>query len=175
MNLLLVLVLVVSASALSPSPPPSTLIKLPSSNSNLTTPTPTTTPSRPSPWYVQTFTPTSYTPPPLYRRYVLLNQLQSTCTSLRNTLSSLYILQALDKSSAASAVALTATLTFLTRDGAGMLSTLLFSRLAQPFSLKSDVKRWRFAADVSCNIALFLEFVCCNRSLSLFKLTLALR
>lgn len=78
-------------------------------------------------------------------------------------MSSLYILSALGKSSPANAVALTATLTFLTRDGAGMLSTLLFSRLARPFSLKSDVKRWRFAADLLCNIALFTEFACCNR------------
>ena len=121
---------------------------------------------------LQTFSP-SYPTPPLYKRYVLLNQLQNTCTSLRNTLSSLYILKAFEYSSS-SAVALTATLSFITRDGAGMLSTLLFSRCAQPFSLKSDTKRWRFLADITCNVALLLEFLSCGKKLSTRKFTAAL-
>ena len=40
-----------------------------------------------------------------------------------------------------------------------MCSTLLFSRYAPPFSLSSDVKRWRYLADITCNLALLVEFV----------------
>jgi hypothetical protein len=94
---------------------------------------------------------------PRYTEYVIFNQVQNLATTLRNTLSTLFILNAFEHTS--TAIALTATLSFLARDGAGMLSTLAFSRFAPPFSLSSDVKRWRYLADITCNIALGVEFL----------------
>ncbi|GMH61634.1 hypothetical protein TrRE_jg5549 [Triparma retinervis] len=94
---------------------------------------------------------------PRYTEYVIFNQVQNLATTLRNTLSTLFILNAFEHTS--TAVALTATLSFLARDGAGMISTLLFSRFAPPFSLATDVKKWRYAADVTCDVALGLEFL----------------
>ncbi len=98
-----------------------------------------------------------YEAPKKYGRYVVLNQLQNLTTSLRNSLSTLFILSAFGKSSPS--IALTATLSFLARDGAGMLATLAFSKFAPPFSLSTDLKRWRYAADVTCDVALLSEFL----------------
>ncbi|GMH54819.1 hypothetical protein TL16_g01756 [Triparma laevis f. inornata] len=106
--------------------------------------------------FTRTFVP-SHKTPPNYGQYVAYNQVQNLCTSLRNTLSTLYILSAFDRQG--SNVALTATLTFLSRDGAGMISTLLFARYTPPFSLQTDVKRWRYLADITCNVALICEFL----------------
>jgi len=105
--------------------------------------------------FLTIFTP-AHQPPPNYSQYVLFNQLQNLSTSLRNTLSTLFILTAY--SSTSTTVALTATLSFISRDAAGMLSTLLFSKLSSPTSLSHDLKRWRFLADIICNAALSLEF-----------------
>lgn len=91
---------------------------------------------------LDTFAP-AHTPPRGYARYAVLNQVQNLLTAVRNTLSSLFILSAYADTSQASAVALTATLAFISRDAAGMLATLGFSRLAPAFSLSSDLKRWR--------------------------------
>mmetsp|Transcript_19395 Transcript_19395/g.40465 ORF Transcript_19395/g.40465 Transcript_19395/m.40465 type:complete len:336 (-) Transcript_19395:313-1320(-) len=106
---------------------------------------------------IQTFVP-SFPLQPRYGEFVFYNQVQNLATTLRNTLSTLFILDAFEKTSS-QALALTATLSFLARDGAGMVSTLCFSRYAQPFSLSTDVKRWRYAADITCNVALGLEFI----------------
>jgi len=80
----------------------------------------------------------------------------AVCSYLRDVLTTHNLLEGMGVGSAdASAVA--ATLSWLVRDGAGMLSSLAFSTWgAQRFDL--DVKTWRLFADVINDFALLLEF-----------------
>ena len=65
------------------------------------------------------------------------------------------------------ATALSASLNFIARDGAGMASSLLFSSLASS-RFHSDIKRWRLFADLIVDVGITLEVAATLVPASLF-------
>ena len=92
-----------------------------------------------------------------YLRYILLDNIQDLCTSLRSVLATQRILEGVGVGRA-DATALSATLNFLIRDGCGMMASLLFTSYAAS-SFRRNVKRWKFFADVMVDIGITLEII----------------
>jgi len=92
-----------------------------------------------------------------YLQYILLDNIQDLCTSLRSVLATQRILEGVGVGRA-DATALSATLNFLIRDGCGMLASLLFTSYAAS-SFRRNVKRWKYFADVMVDIGITLEIV----------------
>ena len=92
-----------------------------------------------------------------YLQYILFDNVQDLCTSLRSVLATQRILEGVGVGRA-DATALSATLNFLIRDGCGMLASLLFTSYASK-SFGRNVKRWKYFADVMVDIGITLEIV----------------
>ena len=92
-----------------------------------------------------------------YLQYILFDNIQDLCTSLRSVLATQRILEGVGVGRA-DATALSATLNFLIRDGCGMLASLLFTSYAAR-SFRRNVKRWKYFADVMVDIGITLEII----------------
>jgi hypothetical protein len=92
-----------------------------------------------------------------YLQYILFDNIQDLCTSLRSVLATQRILEGVGVGRA-DATALSATLNFLIRDGCGMLASLLFTSYAAR-SFRRNVKRWKYFADVMVDIGITLEIL----------------
>lgn len=92
-----------------------------------------------------------------YLQYILFDNIQDLCTSLRSVLATQRILEGVGVGRA-DATALSATLNFVIRDGCGMLASLLFTSCASR-SFGRNVKRWKYFADVMVDIGITLEII----------------
>lgn len=92
-----------------------------------------------------------------YLQYILFDNIQDLCTSLRSVLATQRILEGVGVGRA-DATALSATLNFLIRDGCGMLASLLFTSYAAS-SFRRNVKRWKYFADIMVDIGITLEII----------------
>lgn len=92
-----------------------------------------------------------------YLKYILFDNIQDLCTSLRSVLATQRILEGVGVGRA-DATALSATLNFLIRDGCGMLASLLFTSYAAS-SFRRNVKRWKYFADILVDVGITLEIV----------------
>lgn len=108
---------------------------------------------------VDAFVPKGYphTVAPKYLRFQILHSLQGLCSYLRGVLSTRAVLSAMGVgSNTASAAA--ATTQWVYRDGAGMLSGLLFTWWASD-RFGSNAKGWRLFADFVVDLTLTLELL----------------
>ncbi|XP_030330282.1 RUS1 family protein C16orf58 homolog [Strigops habroptila] len=94
---------------------------------------------------------------PDYLRYQCWDSLQALCSSLAGALATRAVLQAMGVGDSA-ATATGATLTWVLRDGVGMVTRLSFACL-QGSRLDCEAKQWRLAADVLNDAALLLELL----------------
>ncbi|XP_062462854.1 RUS family member 1, partial [Pezoporus occidentalis] len=94
---------------------------------------------------------------PDYLQYQLWDSLQALCSSLAGSLSARAVLQAMGVGDGAATVT-GATLTWLLRDGVGMVTRITFTCL-QGSRLDCEAKQWRLAADVINDVALLLELL----------------
>lgn len=90
-----------------------------------------------------------------YLSYILYDNIQDLCTSLRSVLATQRILEGVGVGRAG-ATALSATLNFLIRDGCGMVASLLFTSYAAR-GFRRNVKRWKFFADIMVDFGITLE------------------
>ena len=104
-----------------------------------------------------TFMPSGYPQktPPGYLNYSIWSWIQDTSTQLRSVLATQRILEGVGVGREG-ATALSALMNFLTRDGCGMIATLLFTSVASS-RFRSDIKRWRLVADLAVDIGITLE------------------
>ncbi|XP_033928387.1 RUS family member 1 isoform X4 [Melopsittacus undulatus] len=94
---------------------------------------------------------------PDYLQYQCWDSLQALCSSLCSSLSARSVLQAMGVGDGAATVT-GATLTWLLRDGVGMVTRITFTYL-QGSRLDCEAKQWRLAADVINDAALLLELL----------------
>ena len=92
-----------------------------------------------------------------YMAYQFWDTVQAFCSYLTGTLAHTAVLQGIGVGNAA-ATASGATVTYLTRDGAGMLGSIVFAWL-QGTDLDNNAKQWRLVADFLNDVALFVELV----------------
>jgi Vitamin B6 photo-protection and homoeostasis len=104
-----------------------------------------------------TFLPSGYPSktPPGYLQYSMWSWIQDVSTQLRSVLATQRILEGVGVGRQG-ATALSALMNFLTRDGCGMIATLLFTSVAAS-RFRSDVKRWRLVADIAVDVGITLE------------------
>ena len=92
-----------------------------------------------------------------YLKYVIWRCIQDLSTQLRGVLATQRVLEGVGVGREG-ATALSATINYLIRDGAGMAANLLFtSGFASKF--RTDIKRWRLFADVIVDVGITLEVV----------------
>ncbi|KAM9510550.1 RUS family member 1 [Guaruba guarouba] len=94
---------------------------------------------------------------PDYLRYQCWDSVQALCSSLAGALSARAVLQAMGVGDGAATVT-GATLTWVLRDGVGMVTRITFACL-QGSRLDCEAKQWRLAADVLNDAALLLELL----------------
>ncbi|XP_032063195.1 RUS1 family protein C16orf58 homolog, partial [Aythya fuligula] len=92
-----------------------------------------------------------------YGRYQGWDSLQALCSTVTGTLSTRAVLQTVGVGDSA-ATATGATLTWVLRDGVGMVTRIIFAWLQGP-SLDCEAKQWRLAADVINDAGLLLELL----------------
>ncbi|XP_061080051.1 RUS1 family protein C16orf58 homolog [Conger conger] len=95
-----------------------------------------------------------------YLQYQLWDTVQAFCSSLSGTLSTQASLRGVGVGSGEATVA-AATVTWLLRDGTGMLGRILFAWV-KGSKLDCDAKQWRLVADILNDIAMFMEIVAPN-------------
>jgi hypothetical protein len=93
--------------------------------------------------------------PPGYLRYCVFSWIQDLSTNLRSVVATQRVLEGIGVGRDG-ASALSASLNFIARDGAGMASSLVFSSLASS-RFRSDIKRWRLFADLIVDVGITLE------------------
>ena len=94
---------------------------------------------------------------PDYLRYQVFDTLQALCSSMTGTLSTRAVLKGVGVGDA-TATAMSGTVSWLLRDGAGMIGRILFATVVAS-DLDHDAKRWRLAADVTNDIGLVLNIL----------------
>lgn len=107
----------------------------------------------------RTFIPAGYpsSVPPEYAEYQAYNLLQDLCSYLRGLMATQAVLIGLGVGNK-DATALQATVSWIFRDGAGMIGSLIFTSLyAQSFG--QNVKSYRLFADLINNVGITLEMV----------------
>ncbi|XP_041094676.1 RUS1 family protein C16orf58 homolog [Polyodon spathula] len=92
-----------------------------------------------------------------YLRYQMWDTLQAFSSSLTGTLSTQATLRGVGVGSTEASVA-AATVTWILRDGTGMLGRILFAWV-KGSKLDCDAKKWRLFADVLNDVAIFMEIV----------------
>ena len=92
-----------------------------------------------------------------YLSYQVWDTVQAFCSYVTGTLSHTAVLQGIGVGNAA-ATASGATVTYLTRDGAGMLGSIVFAWL-QGTDLDNNAQQWRLIADLLNDVALFVELI----------------
>ncbi|XP_036409111.1 RUS1 family protein C16orf58 homolog isoform X2 [Megalops cyprinoides] len=95
-----------------------------------------------------------------YLQYQFWDTMQAFSSSLSGTLSTQASLRGVGVGNQEATVA-AATITWLLRDGTGMLGRILFAWL-KGSKLDCDAKKWRLVADVLNDIAMFMEIVAPN-------------
>ncbi|KAF4528577.1 hypothetical protein B566_EDAN015725 [Ephemera danica] len=90
-----------------------------------------------------------------YMTYQLWDTLQAFCSYLSGTLTTKAIMQGVGVGDA-TATPLAATITWVMRDGTGMIGRIVFASWKGP-SLDANCKQWRLAADVLNDLAMTLE------------------
>lgn len=90
-----------------------------------------------------------------YLSYAVWQWIQDLSTQLRGVVATQRILEGVGVGKEG-ATALSALFHYLTRDGCGMLATLLFTRVAAS-KFRTDVKRWRLFADAMVDVGITLE------------------
>ncbi|XP_035254848.1 RUS1 family protein C16orf58 homolog [Anguilla anguilla] len=95
-----------------------------------------------------------------YLQYQFWDTVQAFCSSLSGTLSTQASLRGVGVGNQEATVA-AATVTWLLRDGTGMLGRILFAWV-KGSKLDCDAKKWRLVADVLNDIAMFMEIVAPN-------------
>ncbi|KAM4876194.1 RUS family member 1 isoform 2-T2 [Sylvia borin] len=94
---------------------------------------------------------------PDYGRYQAWDSLQALCSSLAGSLSARAVLEAVGVGDGSASVS-GATVTWLLRDGVGIVTRILFVWL-QGSHLDCEAKQWRFVADLLNDVALVLEIL----------------
>ncbi|XP_040452219.1 RUS family member 1 isoform X4 [Falco naumanni] len=94
---------------------------------------------------------------PDYLQYQCWDALQALCSTLTGALATRAVLQAVGVGDSAATVT-GATLTWVLRDGVGMVTRIAFAWL-QGTRLDCEAKQWRLAADVLNDVALVLELL----------------
>ncbi|XP_055567962.1 LOW QUALITY PROTEIN: RUS family member 1 [Falco cherrug] len=94
---------------------------------------------------------------PDYLQYQCWDALQALCSTLTGALATRAVLQAVGVGDSAATVT-GATLTWVLRDGVGMVTRIAFAWL-QGTRLDCEAKQWRLAADVLNDLALVLELL----------------
>ncbi|XP_058716856.1 RUS family member 1 [Poecile atricapillus] len=94
---------------------------------------------------------------PDYGRYQCWDSLQALCSSLAGSLSTRAVLEAVGVGDGAATVT-GAALTWLLRDGVGIITRIVFVWL-QGSHLDCEAKQWRFLADLLNDVALVLEIL----------------
>ncbi|XP_032940433.1 RUS family member 1 [Catharus ustulatus] len=94
---------------------------------------------------------------PDYARYQCWDGLQALCSTMAASLSTRSVLEAVGVGDGAATVT-GATLTWLLRDGVGIITRILFVWL-QGSHLDCEAKQWRFVADLLNDVALVLEIL----------------
>ncbi|KAM4637236.1 RUS family member 1 [Amazona ochrocephala] len=94
---------------------------------------------------------------PDYLQYQCWDSVQALCSSLAGALSARAVLEAMGVGDGAATVT-GATLTWVLRDGVGMVTRITFACL-QGSRLDCEAKQWRLAADVLNDVALVLELL----------------
>lgn len=92
-----------------------------------------------------------------YMKYMLYVNLQDLSTSLRSVLAKQRILEAVGVGRPG-ATALSATLSFLSRDFCGTVSSLLFTSFAAT-SFRRDIKKWKFFSVIMLDIGISCQMV----------------
>ncbi|CAI7992683.1 RUS family member 1 [Geodia barretti] len=92
-----------------------------------------------------------------YLHYQLWDTLQAFCSSITTMLATLAVLKGVGVGDD-TATPLAATITWMFRDGAGMISKILFAWM-KGVDLDCNAKRWRLVADVLNDVGRFLELV----------------
>lgn len=92
-----------------------------------------------------------------YLVYQLWDTIQAFASSITGTLAAQALLKGVGVGDE-SATVLAATLTWLLKDGTGMVGRIMFAWL-QGSNLDCDAKRWRLFADILNDIAIFLEIL----------------
>ncbi|XP_065913604.1 RUS family member 1-like isoform X2 [Dysidea avara] len=92
-----------------------------------------------------------------YWNYQKWDTLQAFCSSITGTLATHAVLKGVGVGDS-SATAAAATITWLLKDGAGMVGRILFAWL-QGSDLDCNAKKWRFVADILNDTAIFLELL----------------
>lgn len=92
-----------------------------------------------------------------YLIYQLWDTIQAFASSITGTLAAQALLKGVGVGDE-SATVLAATLTWLLKDGTGMVGRIMFAWI-QGSSLDCDAKRWRLFADILNDIAIFLEIL----------------
>ncbi|KAK6467736.1 RUS1 family protein C16orf58-like protein [Huso huso] len=92
-----------------------------------------------------------------YLQYQIWDTLQAFSSSLTGTLSTQATLRGVGVGSTEASVA-AATVTWILRDGTGMLGRILFAWV-KGSKLDCDAKKWRLFADVLNDVAIFMEIV----------------
>lgn len=92
-----------------------------------------------------------------YLEYQFWDSVQAFCSSLSGTLATQASLKGVGVGNQEATVA-AATVTWLLRDGTGMLGSILFA-WQKGSKLDSEAKKWRIFADVLNNISLFMEIL----------------
>ncbi|XP_059481741.1 RUS family member 1 isoform X1 [Neocloeon triangulifer] len=90
-----------------------------------------------------------------YMQYQLWDTLQAFCSYLSGTLTTRAIMQGVGVGDAA-ATPLAATITWIMRDGTGMVGRIVFASWKGP-ELDTNCKKWRLAADILNDMAMSLE------------------
>lgn len=106
-----------------------------------------------------TFLPAGYpsATPSGYLKYAMFSAAQDLSTQMRGVLATQKVLEGLGVGSS-SATALSASLNFIVRDGAGMFASLVFTSAAAS-KFRADIKRWRLFADLIVDAGITLEVV----------------
>ncbi|XP_035660501.1 RUS family member 1-like isoform X2 [Branchiostoma floridae] len=92
-----------------------------------------------------------------YLSYQIWDTVQAFCSSITGTLATQAVLKGVGVGDE-TATAAGATITWILKDGTGMLGRILFAWL-QGTSLDCDAKRWRLFADIVNDFSIFLELV----------------
>lgn len=106
-----------------------------------------------------TFLPAGYpdSVTPDYLTYQVFDTLQALCSTITGTLSTRAVLKGVGVGDA-TATAMSGTVSWLLRDGAGMIGRILFASVVAS-DLDHDAKRWRLAADVTNDIDMFINIL----------------
>ena len=101
-----------------------------------------------------------------YISYVIFNAIQDLSTQMRSVLATQRILEGVGVGKEG-ATALSASLNFILRDGAGMVASLLFTAMNGSHFGK-DIKRWKLFADTIVDLGIFLEVLTISLPKALF-------